>query len=83
MPVPVASTAPATKWVAITLSDTVAVDPNVRSIVCVNQDATISIEDGFGNQMPFYATRGTVIPCKPRFVRSTGTTASSQVWGLI
>ena len=67
--------APARQWRAITPSDTVTIDFNMKAIYCVT-DGTVSLEDDQGHILPFTMTAGTWLAVMPVRVRATGTTGS-------
>lgn len=66
-------TKPATRWTAITPSDSATT--NYRAL-WINGAGNIVLEDDLGNSETFTVTAGTLLPVQPRKVLSTGTTAS-------
>ena len=67
---------PASKWVLITNSDTVQVPADVRSLYIVTSgDLVLTGIDDVDATFPVVA--GQIVPCQPKLVKATGSTATA------
>lgn len=68
----------ASRFWSITPSDSALLEPRPDGL-WIGATGDVVLEDASGNLATFKAVGGSVIPCSPRRIRATGTTATNIV----
>lgn len=72
-------TAPWRAHVEITPSNTTLADARIRTIYCA-EGGDVAVQDSFDTVLVYAMAAGDILPCRPKRIMATGTTATVIGW---